>query len=303
MRLSAFSRDSLGGVDHGRIEANEVSFAYLEEGPRNGPLAICLHGFPDSAHTWEALLVALGSAGYHAIAPFMRGYAPTSVPKDSQYQIGALVRDVNTLHELFAGRSDSVLIGHDWGALTTYGALAHRPDFWRAAVTASVPPVASVMSSLFSYDQLKRSWYTFFFQSPLAETAICNDNYSFLDRLWADWSPGLDATSHVTRAKESIATPERIRAAISYYRALYSSELHDPALAREQAASVAPAPVPVLYLHGESDGCISIDAVDNPLKHLPQGSRMEIVEGAGHFLHLERPTEVNKLIIDFLDNP
>lgn len=300
MRLSALGCASLSWVDYGQLRANGVDFAYLDRGPLDGPLAVCLHGFPDSAHTWDSLLDELGSAGYHAIAPFMRGYAPTSIPKDHQYQIGALVKDVNSLHELLAGTQRSVLIGHDWGALAAYGALANRPDYWRAAVTASVPPIASVMNSFFSYDQLKRSWYTFFFHSPLAEAALCNDNYSFIDRLWADWSPDFDASRYVALAKESIATPERIVAAISYYRALYNADLHDASLAEEQAASVAPVPVPLLYLHGDNDGCFSLDAIQSPLDYLASGSRMEVISGAGHFAHLEKPSEVNSLILDFL---
>src|SRR6187402_33838 len=86
-----------------RVEANGVDFAYLHTGPDDGPLALCLHGFPDSAHTWRHLLPALASAGYHAVAPFMRGYAPTAVPADGRYQTGALATDAIALHEALGG--------------------------------------------------------------------------------------------------------------------------------------------------------------------------------------------------------
>ena len=69
-------------ITEGRISANGVEFGYLETG--EGPLALCLHGFPDSAWTWRHLLPALADAGYRAVAPFMRGYAPTSVPADGR---------------------------------------------------------------------------------------------------------------------------------------------------------------------------------------------------------------------------
>ena len=88
------------------------------------------------------------AAGYHAVAPFLRGYAPTAVPADGRYQVGALVRDANALHEVLGGGDDAVLIGHDWGALATYGAVAHQPARWRRAVTAAVPPTASIGMSL-----------------------------------------------------------------------------------------------------------------------------------------------------------
>src|SRR5580692_7814549 len=127
------------------VEANGVEFAYLEAGPADGPLALCLHGFPDTAHTWRHLLPALGDAGYHAVAPFLRAYAPTAIPADGQYQTGALARDVNALHQALGGTGDAVVVGHDWGALATYGAVAHQPDRWRRVVTAAVPPTQSVM--------------------------------------------------------------------------------------------------------------------------------------------------------------
>jgi pimeloyl-ACP methyl ester carboxylesterase len=157
------------------------------------------------------------------------------------------------------------------------------------------------MSSFFSYDQLRRSWYTFFFQSPLAEMAIPMDDYAFIDRLWADWSPGYDAAFDLARVKEAIGTPERILAAISYYRDLYDGSRHDPALADEQAAALAPTPRPTLYLHGMDDGCFALDAIGDPLRFLADGSEAAYVGDAGHFLHLEQPDEVNTLILHFLD--
>ena len=207
----------------GTVAANGLEFAYLEAGPPDGPLALCLHGFPDSAHTWRYLLPELARPGYHAVAPFSRGYAPTDVPPDGLYQVGALARDANALHEVLGGGGDAVIIGHDWGALATYAAVAHRPERWRRAVTAAVAPTASVMASFFTYAQLRRSWYTFFFQSPLAELAVPMDDFVFIDRLWADWSPGYDAAFDLARVKESIGDPEHIAAAIGYYRALYDS--------------------------------------------------------------------------------
>ncbi len=282
------------------INANGLEFACLTDGPDEGPLALCLHGFPDTAHTWRHLLPELAAAGFHAVAPFLRGYAPTSIPPDGHYQVGALVQDANALHEALGGGPDAVIVGHDWGALATYGAVAHQPDRWRRAVTAAVPPTASIGMSLFTYAQLQKSWYMFFFLSPLAEMALPLNDYSFIDHLWRDWSPGYDGAWDVARVKESIGDPEHIVAAIGYYRALYDPTLAVPELADEQTASLLPMPKPTLYLHGRDDQCMLLSSMGSPLDFMAEGSALEIVVDAGHFLHLERPEVVNPDIVRFL---
>lgn len=290
----------MAAMDHQTVNANGLEFAYFEDGPSDGPLALCLHGFPDSAHTWRFLLPELAAAGFHAVAPFLRGYAPTQIPADGHFQMGAVVRDIGALHEALGGGSDAVIIGHDWGALATYGAVAHQPDRWRRAVTAAVPPTGSIGMSLFGYPQLHASWYMFFFLSPLAEMALPLDNYSFIDGLWRDWSPGYDGAHDAALTKQSIGDPEHIVAAISYYRALYLPEHQTPDLAEEQTATLMPTPKPTLYLHGRDDGCMLAGSVGSPLDFMAEGSEMEWVENAGHFLHLEQPDLVNKRIVDFL---
>src|SRR3954468_21252852 len=97
------------------VTANGVDFSYLTWGPADGPLALCLHGFPDSAHTWRLLGPALADAGFRVVAPFMRGYAPTTGPADGRYQTGMLASDAIELHAALGGDERAVLIGHDWG--------------------------------------------------------------------------------------------------------------------------------------------------------------------------------------------
>jgi len=282
------------------IAANGLEFACLTDGPDGGPLALCLHGFPDSAHTWRYLMPDLAAAGFHVVAPFLRGYAPTSLAPDGRYQLGALVQDANALHEVLGGGDDAVLVGHDWGALATYGAVAHQPARWRRAVTAAVPPTASIGMSLLTYAQLQKSWYMFFFLSPVAEAALPLDDYAFLGDLWRDWSPGYDGAWDVARVKESIGDPERIVAAITYYRAMWDPTLQVPELADEQAAALLPTPKPTLYLHGRNDQCMLLSSMGSPLDFMAEDSVVEIVDDAGHFLHVEQPAVVNRAILDFL---
>src|SRR6186997_824271 len=99
-------------TDPSRITANGIDFAYLEAGPADGPLALCLHSFPDHAPTWEPLMADLAGAEYHAVAPWMRGYAPTGLAPDGNYQVASLALDAIGIADALAGdRADAVLIG------------------------------------------------------------------------------------------------------------------------------------------------------------------------------------------------
>lgn len=280
------------------VVANGVEFGYLAEG--HGPLALCLHGFPDTAYSYRHLLPELASAGYRAVAPFMRGYAPTAVPDDATYQTGALATDACALHEALGGDGDAVLIGHDWGAMATYGAVALEPGRWRRAVTMAVPPSGALMAGFLTYEQLKRSFYMFVFQTPLAEMVVPADDMAFIERLWGDWSPGYDAAEDVAYVKAALGEPANLGAALGYYRAMFGATPPNPAYERAQAATGEIADVPVLYLHGRDDGCMDAALAENAEAHLAPGSRREIVPDAGHFLHLERAKAVNRMIVDWV---
>lgn len=266
------------------MHANGLEFGLLEAG--SGPLALCLHGFPDCAHTWRHLLPALAAAGFRAVAPFLRGYAPTQVPADGCYRISTLAADVTALHEVLGGAGDAVLIGHDWGAEVAYAAGAAAPDRFRRLVTLAVPP-AALDETLFSdFDQLRRFWYLFLCRDPaeLAETVIARDDMSFIDKLWLAWSPGFEPGDHLAAVKQSLRAPANLSAAIGYYRAPSDA----PAGAPRQ---------PTLYLHGTADGCIGADLAGGAERVLVPPSRVMMVPGTGHFLHLEKPAEVNQNII------
>jgi pimeloyl-ACP methyl ester carboxylesterase len=285
------------------VRANDLEFGVLEAG--SGPLALCLHGFPDAAHTWRPLLPALAGAGFHAVAPFMRGYAPTAVPADGAYDVGALAADAVALHEAFGGDRDAVLIGHDWGAEAAYAAAAGAPDRWRRLVTLAVPPAALDRVLFSNYDQLKRFFYLFMFRDPdgLAEMVVASDGMSFLDQLWRDWSPGYEAGEHLARVKQCLREPANLAAAIGYYRANGAGSGVPDGAARYPGGHQAPsvqAPQPTLYLHGARDGCIGVELARDAERFLAPSSRMIVIDDAGHFLHLEKPGEVNDLILTWV---
>ncbi|HTR70093.1 MAG TPA: alpha/beta hydrolase [Mycobacteriales bacterium] len=271
------------------VTANGLEFGALTCG-ESGPLALCLHGFPDSAHTWDGLLPDLAAAGFRAVAPWMRGYAPTAIPPDGDYSMPALASDANALHAALDGGADAVLIGHDWGAMTSYAAAVLAPERWKRLVTIAVPPPAIAANAFLDYQQIKRSFYVFLFQTPLAEFAVAADDLAFIGNLWADWSPSYDASSDLSHVKDALRDPANLAAAISYYRSMFAGGI-GPSESPEQ---------PTLYLHGVQDGAFGVDRVQDTAAHLSADSRVEFVDGTGHFLHLEKPAEVNRLIVDWM---
>jgi pimeloyl-ACP methyl ester carboxylesterase len=289
-------------IQRGEIDANGVRFSYLSAGA--GPLALCLHGFPDCADGWLPVLRALARGGFRAVAPYMRGYAPTEVPADGRYQSGVLVADANALHDALGGGGDAVIIGHDWGAFAAYGAPRTAPERWTKAVVASVPPANVAMPQLLSYDLLKGNfWYQFVFCTPLADLAVPMNDLEFIERLWADWSPGFDASAAVAKVKECLRDPANLSAALGYYRHTLGGAHSDPALADEQGASMQVPDVSTLYLHGEDDGCFPAPPKEAlAAAFAAPGSRVEIVAAAGHFLQYEQPDQVAESILRFVSD-
>lgn len=286
-----------------RIDLPQVSLSALTWGPPEGPLAVLLHGFPDTAHTWRHLGPALAEDGYRVVAPFLRGYAPSDVPSDGSGAVAALVSDVLGIHHELGGGTDAVLVGHDWGAIATNALAAHEDNPFAKIVVMAVPPFGSVRSGKAVRAlprQLRNSWYIAFNRLPfLPELSYAR----LVRKLWRDWSPGYDAGEDLPHVLAALADPAHRRTVIGYYRALVSPFGPPAAYRRWKGAEMLDPRVPLLYLHGADDGCMDarIAALAEP--GLPPGSTFAMVPAAGHFLQLEQPEAVNALVRDHLARP
>ena len=282
----------------GEVMANGVRYAYLEAG--EGPLVLLLHGYPDNAHSWEHQLVALAAAGYRAVAPFMRGYPPTEVPPAGYYDRATLARDVEELIDALGGGEPCHLVGQDWGAAIGYGVLGAFPRRIRRAVMLAVPhPVVIRRTLRRSPAQVIRSFHWFLFQLPwLPERLVSARNAAFLELLWWLWSPDYRDRAHVAAIRKTMADPEVAAATLSYYRAALQPSHRDPALAELYATLDRPIEVPTRVLCGSKD--MRGRMLEDQRDLFRADYDWHIVDGAGHFLHRERPAEVNRQILDWL---
>jgi pimeloyl-ACP methyl ester carboxylesterase len=164
----------------------------------------------------------------------------------------------------------------------------------------AVPPGAAMgMSFATNLEQTKRSWYMFYFQHPLSDMVVPANDLAFIDMLWRDWSPGYDGAIDSENCKACLRDPAHMAAALGYYRATLGTGARSEKYDAIQAAGGGELTQPTLYLHGSTDGCIGMEVAELARAMSPW-AEVKIVEGAGHFMQLEKPAEVNKLIIDWI---
>ncbi len=283
------------------IQVGQLSVTILESGSP-GRLLLCLHGFPDNAWTFRHQFQFFAAKGYHVVAPFQRGYYPTSPAPDGQYQSAVLAQDLLGCIEAL-GYTQADVVGHDWGAIAAYGAAILQPQRVRRLVAIAVPHGPAVLQAFLSdYDQLRRSWYMFFFQSPFAEAAVRHNDFEFIERLWRDWSPNwIFPEETLQSVKDTFRHDGVVEAALAYYRCTLDPSRQDPALAAIQTTlNLSPVAVPTLAIHGSNDGCIGPYLLEGMEALFPAGLEKLIVEGAGHFVHQEKAALVNDRISEFL---
>ncbi|WP_084773365.1 alpha/beta fold hydrolase [Nonomuraea candida] len=292
-------------MKHQRVNANGIDFAYVEEG--EGPLALLLHGFPESGDTtYRHLIPALAEAGYRAVAPNMRGFAPSSLPADGSMRLRDLAADANALHEALNGGGDAILVGHDWGGGTAWAASVAAPERWSRVVVSDVPPLQFFGEYSSTYQGIENLNHFWFFQMDMADEVLAANDMAYLREILQEkWTgPGYDATEEFEGTRKALGEPARLHAALDLYRTNFGAkQMGTPEWAAEHGALWGALPTqPTLYLHGTEDRSVVMDEASLAAIRaaLPDGSEAAFVEGAGHIVPAEKPEQYNELVLRFL---
>lgn len=286
-------------VHHRFARVNGVTLHYVDAHPigiNGDKLCLLLHGFPEFWYSWRHQIPPLAAAGYHVLAPDLRGYnlsdKPPGVPA---YCIDVLLGDAIGLIES-TGAKRAAIVGHDWGGVLAWRLAMHHPQVVEKLVILNAPHPAAYRRELRSGMQLLRSWYVFFFQVPgLPELLLGTGNFDWLDRMLRRQVVHSDAfgPEDVRRYKQALGRPGALTAALNYYRAFVRHRT------QSTARDEAPINVPVLLLWGERDAYLSPRLTEGLGAWVPN-LRVVRLPDASHWIQNDAPERVNRLMIDFL---
>ena len=270
-----------------RIETDGVGLEVTIEG--EGPPVVLLHGWPDSHRLWRNTVPALVAAGYQVIAPDLRGMGASDRPDGVEsYAIPFLAGDVlGVLDHL--GHEKAHVVGHDWGAALAWATAAFAPERVDHLVALSVGHPGAFAAA--GWAQREKSWYMLLFQfEGIAEQWLSQDDWHNL----RDWShhPGVDDLL------PDLSRPGALTASLNWYRANLP-----PSTLVEGAIEVPPVKAPTMGVWSSGDFALLESQMQGSAEFVEGGFRYERIDGAGHWMMLEKPDELNALLIDFLPAP
>jgi epoxide hydrolase 4 len=280
-----------GELRDGYAEIGDVRLHYVEAG--EGPLIVLLHGFPEFWYGWRLQIQPLAAAGFRVVAPDMRGYNLSSRPDEVEaYKTDKLAADIRGLiHE--RGAESALLVGHDWGGTAAWATAMNHPEVVdRLAILNAAHP-RKLSQGLHHPDQLRRSWYFFFFALPeLPEAVVHANHWHFFRNFLHDANPAY-TKEEIDRYVEAWSQPGAATGMINYYR---SSVRQSQKRAEEQ---LRPIQAPTLIIWGQRDQYLGPDLAEPDHDDVPNLDRVERLPDASHWVHHDESERVTQLLIDF----
>lgn len=288
-----------GPWTHRSVSANGIRIHLAEHGPADGPLVVLLHGFPEFWWTWRHQLTALGDAGFHAVAPDLRGYGDTDKPPRG-YDLWTLAGDCAGLIRALGERRAHV-VGHDWGAAIAWTVAALHPRLVVSLTALGAPHPTTLRDALLRdpLGQGRASRYMAGFQLPrLPERSLRGPSrVPRIMRAWAgpEWAGTADFAEAVARTTEAMRISTVAHCCLEYYRWAVRSQAR-PDGRRFAHAVAGPVGVPVLQVHGAEDPCVLDATMRRTARRAGAGFAHHALPATGHFPHQERPADVTALI-------
>ena len=279
--------------NHNYLFTNGVRLHYVSEG--EGKLMLMLHGFPEFWYSWRHQITAF-SNHYRVVAPDLRGYNDSDKLQSIQsYSISELTKDIAGIITNL-GYEKCILVGHDWGGAIAWYFAEQHPDMVERLIVLNIPHPAKFMEGLRTPQQLKKSWYVFFFQLPfLPELLFKWNNYKAIESAFVKMAinPSAFTDEDIQAYKKSAAKPGALTAMINYYRCFIRQHLRSE-------KSWKQLDMPTLMIWGENDTALGKELTygtddyvnDLTIKYIPNCS---------HWVQQEQPELVNQYIADFLE--
>ncbi|MEX2158692.1 MAG: alpha/beta hydrolase [Dehalococcoidia bacterium] len=309
-------------ITHRTVQTNGINMHIAEAG--EGPLVLMLHGFPELWYSYRHQLPALADAGYHAVAPDIRGYGQSDAPQPIEaYAMKQHLADALGLLDVL-GAETAVVVGHDWGAPMAWNSAALYPERYRAVVGMSVPFLQrspAPPTQLFKQVFQDNFFYMLYFQEPgVAEKELEADPRKTLRTFLCAASGDAVPAGFLGKKKGDLfltgmANPETLpawlteadvdvfaeeftrtgfRGGLNRYRNMDRDWEELPELADAKIAQ------PALFIGGDKDGVIAFTSMDAMKANCTDLRDIAMLPGAGHWTQQERPAEVNKALIEFL---
>lgn len=268
-----------------------ISLHAVCAGPKDGPVVVLLHGFPEFWYCWRKQIPLLAEAGFRVIAPDQRGYNLSSKPRAVRdYALPHLTSDVIAIADQL-GREKIFLAGHDWGAAVAWNTAIHFPDRIAKLAILNVPHPAVMRRLVWRPAQLRKSWYMSFFQIPVVPEALFSANNFRLgiDSLRDSSRPGTFSAEDIEQYRQAWSQPGAVRGMIHWYRALFR---HPPRLLRRKVS------VSTLILWGARDRFLLPQLAAESVSQC-ENAQLTYFDEATHWLPHEEPEEVSKRISQF----
>ncbi len=313
----------MSAITHRTVKTNGINLHIAEAG--EGPLVLLLHGWPESWYSWRHQLPALAAAGYHAVAPDVRGYGQSDKPQAIEaYSMKNMLADYIGLLDLLDAKT-AVVVGHDWGAPMAWNSAALHPDRYRAVVGMSVPhlgrgpmPPTQLLKAAFG-----ENWfYILYFQDPgVAEAEFEADIPKTMRTILAGVA-GFDTAAEAVQAKKKgdkfltgINAPVKLpdwltEDDVAYFAKEFAGSGFRGGLNRyrnmdrdwEELPELATAKIeqPALFITGENDPVRGFAPADGMKESVPGLKDSLIIPAAGHWVQQEKAAEVNEALLTFL---